>query len=196
MTELALIVMGGSAGALEVLLELCSALPPNLAVPVVIAMHVHANQPSLLPELVGRAARRPVIEVEDKLVMQPRTIYIAPPNYHVLIERGRTLALSVDPHVHFSRPSIDVLFESAADAIGPGVLGILLSGANDDGARGLARILAAGGTSVVQDPATAAYPAMPSAGARLGARPLPPAAMASLLAALGGETPSNQDVAR
>lgn len=162
----ALIVIGGSAGALDLVLELAGALPDGLVAPIAIVLHLQANQPSLVPELLARTCRRPVREIEDKLTMQPQTIYVAPPNYHVLVERDRTFALSVDPPVHWSRPSIDVLFESAADAFGAGVVGIVLSGASDDGAQGLARIHRAGGRAIVQAPAAALYSVMPAAAAR------------------------------
>jgi two-component system chemotaxis response regulator CheB len=185
MTEIALIAIGGSAGVLDALLAILPALPDALTTPIVIVVHLSPGQPSLLPELLGRACRRAVIEIEDKQAMQQRTIHVAPPNYHVLCERDRTLALSVDPPVQFSRPSIDVLFESAADAFGSAVVGVLLSGSNDDGARGLARIERAGGIAVIQDPASAAHPEMPAAAVRWigsAARLAPLDGLASLLA--------------
>jgi two-component system, chemotaxis family, protein-glutamate methylesterase/glutaminase len=193
-----LIVIGGSAGALDVLLELGGALGGGLAVPIVIVLHLQASQPSLVPGLLARACRRTVREVEDKQAMQAHAIYIAPPNYHVLVERDRTLALSVDAAVHFSRPSIDVLFESAADGLGPAVIGIVLSGANEDGAQGLRRIHQAGGVAIVQDPVTALYPTMPAAAASCvgpGVRILSVAGLASLFTAPGNGTFS-QDVSR
>lgn len=167
MQDTELIVIGGSAGALEALLAVLPALPASLTTPIVVAMHLAPNHQSLLPELLGRACARPVREIEDKVRLEPRMIHVAPANYHVLVERDRCLSLSVDPPVHFSRPSIDVLFESAADTIGRGTAGVLLSGANEDGAYGLRRILDAGGLAAVQDPATAAHPEMPAAAMRL-----------------------------
>jgi len=164
--DIDVIVIGGSAGALEPLLALLPALPGGLAIPIVVVLHVAPNHPSLLPVLLARACARPVWEIEDKQVLQPGAIHVAPSNYHVLLERDRTLALSVDAPVQFSRPSIDVLFESAADAFGRAVAGIVLSGANEDGARGLRRIVDAGGLGGIQDPATAAHAEMPAAAAR------------------------------
>jgi len=158
-----LIVIGGSAGALDLMLDIAGALPDALVAPVVMVLHLQANQPSLMPDLLARSCDRQVREVEDKLTMQPRTIYVAPPNYHVLLERDRTLALSVDPPVHWSRPSIDVLFESAADAYGERLMGIVLTGANQDGAAGLLAVKRAGGVTVVQDPQTAQAALMPAA---------------------------------
>ena len=163
MTEPALIVVGGSAGALDLMLDIARALPEPLLSPMVVVLHLQPNQPSLVPDLLARSCRRPVREVEDKVVMQPQTIYVAPPNYHVLVERDRSLALSVDPPVHWSRPSIDVLFETAAEAWTNRLVGVVMTGANSDGAEGLRSIRARGGTAVVQDPAGAYAPAMPQA---------------------------------
>ncbi|MEO8554578.1 MAG: chemotaxis protein CheB, partial [Kofleriaceae bacterium] len=161
-----LIVIGGAAGALEALLALVPLISEQCAAPIAIALHLGANQRNLVPELLRSAGRRPAFEAEDKQPLEPRTIYVAPPNYHLLIERSGTLALSVDEVVNFSRPSIDVLFESAADAFRNRVSGVLLSGANDDGARGLERIAALGGRAYVQAPASAAHATMPDAALR------------------------------
>lgn len=179
-----LFVIGGSAGALEPLMEILAALPSAATMPIAIVIHMRPSQPSLVPRLIARETVRPVREAEDKEPLVPHTIYIAPPNYHVLIERSGSIALSVDPPVHFSRPSIDVLFESAADAFGARVVGLLLSGANADGAAGLRRIAESGGVALVQSLATAAYPAMPAAGASLvpAARALAPSEVAAFLA--------------
>jgi two-component system chemotaxis response regulator CheB len=174
------VVFGGSAGALEALLAVLPAMPEAFTVPIVVVLHLPAEEPSLVPGLLARACPRPVVEIEDKQPIRAATIHVAPPNYHVLLERSRTLALSVDPPVQFSRPSIDVLFESAADSCGPAVIGVLLSGANDDGARGLARIAQAGGRAVIQDPATAPFATMPAAAVRL----LGPAAQIACVAGL------------
>jgi two-component system chemotaxis response regulator CheB len=193
------VVIGGSAGALHVLLELAGGLSSGLAAPIVVVLHLQPHQPSLVPALLARACRYPVHEVEDKQAMQANTIYVAPPNYHVLIGRDRMLALSVDAPVHFSRPSIDVLFESAAASLGAAVMGIVLSGANEDGAYGLARIHQAGGAAIVQDPATAKHPTMPAAAAdRVGAgvRILSVEGLVGLFATPGDGMTSSQDVSR
>jgi two-component system chemotaxis response regulator CheB len=153
----------------------------------------------LLAELLARVCRRPVREAEDKLAMEPRTIYVALPNYHLLVERDRTLALSVDPPVHFSRPSIDVLFESAADSLGAAVAGVVLSGANDDGARGLGRIHQAGGAAIVQEPANAQHAIMPAAALRRvgpAAMVVSAARMAGLLSTLGTTMARHPECAR
>jgi len=157
------IVIGGSSGALEALSVLLPAIPAACAVPIAIVVHLPPTRPSHIPEVLGVRATLPVREAEDKQPAEPGVIYVAPPNYHLLLERGRTFALSDDEPVHFSRPSIDVLFESAAEAYGARVAGVLLSGANADGAAGLAAIRRAGGVVIVQEPADAQTPRMPEA---------------------------------
>jgi two-component system chemotaxis response regulator CheB len=166
MRDLEIIVIGGSAGALEPLLEILATLPPAVTAPVAIVLHLAPRHPSLLPGLLARATSRAIHEPEDKEPLCRGEVYVAPPNYHMLVERRRTIALSVDDPVHFSRPSIDVLFESAADAFGDCVAGVVLSGTNADGAAGLARIARAGGVALVQAAASAEHPFMPSAAAQ------------------------------
>jgi two-component system, chemotaxis family, protein-glutamate methylesterase/glutaminase len=158
-----LIVIGASWGGLRAVGQVLADLPDEVDVPVVLAQHRHPNsiEGTLAQLLQGRTERR-VLDVEDKMPIEPGHVYIAPPDYHVLVEPG-SLALSVDERVQYARPSIDVLFESAADAYGAGVIGIILTGANEDGAEGLARIKRKGGVAVVQDPAGAARRAMPDA---------------------------------
>lgn len=187
MDDVEVIAVGGSAGALDVLLAMLAALPAAFAIPIVIVLHLPPAQPSLVPGLLARAARRPVHEIVDKQPLERGAVYVAPPNYHALLERGGTLALSVDEPVRCSRPSIDVLFESAAEAYGPALAGVVLSGGNDDGAEGLWQISQRGGIAIVEAPATAAYPAMPAAAlARVGpaARAVPAAELAGVLARL------------
>jgi two-component system chemotaxis response regulator CheB len=185
------IAVGGSAGALDVLLAMLAGLPAAFAIPIVIVIHLPPAQPSLVPVLLARASGRPVHEIEDKLPVERGAVYIAPPNYHALLERGGTLALSADDPVLCSRPSIDVLFESAAEAYGPALAGVVLSGASDDGAAGLRRIHQRGGIAIVEAPATAAYSAMPAAAlARVGpdAHAVPGAELAGFLARLAAGT--------
>jgi two-component system, chemotaxis family, protein-glutamate methylesterase/glutaminase len=187
MRHLDVILIGGSAGALEGLLAILPALPDAFAIPIVVVLHLAPTQPNLVPELLQRATRRRVAEIDDKQPLRGDTVHVAPANYHVLIERDRTLSLSVDELVHFSRPSIDVLFESAAVALHAGVAGILLSGANEDGATGLERIADAGGLAVIQDPATSRHSTMPSIGVvrlRGRAHVLPVGNIAAFLAGL------------
>lgn len=189
-----LLVVGGSAGALEAVVELVGALPLSVACPIAIVLHIPPRVPSLLPSVLARATARPVREAEDKEPLAPHTIYVAPPDYHLLVERDRHVSLSVDEPVHFSRPSIDVLFESAADALGARVAALLLSGSNEDGARGLARVATAGGLALVQDPAAAAFSTMPAAGARLAprARAVNVAEVVDLLAMMTGVVPEER----
>ncbi len=157
------IVIGGSSGALEALAVVLPALPAAAAVPIVIVVHLPPDRPSHLTTVLGGRTVLPVREAEDKEPLAPGVIYVGPPNYHLLIERGGTLALSADDLLHFSRPSIDVLFESAADAYGPRLTGVVLSGANADGADGLATIRRAGGLAIAQAPDQALVRTMPEA---------------------------------
>jgi len=158
-----LVCMGASWGGLKAISQVLADLPEELDLPIAIAQHRHPDsQEGTLAELLQARTSRPVLDVEDKMAIEPRHVYIAPPNYHLLVERG-SFALSVDERIRFARPSIDVLFETAAHAYGAGVIGIILTGANDDGAHGLARIKRAGGVAVIQDPLGAARRTMPDA---------------------------------
>lgn len=191
------IVIGGSAGALDALQVILPALPRTLPVPVTIVLHVLAGRPSGLADIMGRSTEITVREAEDKQPLEPGVVYFAPPNYHLLIETQRYFSLSVDEPVLFSRPAIDVLFDSAADAYGSALIGVLLSGANEDGAAGLARIRASGGTTIVQAPEVAIARPMPEAAIRLGAAEhvLPSDQIAPWLSRLvnGGEPESGPD---
>jgi two-component system, chemotaxis family, protein-glutamate methylesterase/glutaminase len=177
-----LIVVGASAGAVDVLSQLLPALAPPMPAAMVVVVHVPADRPSALPALLSGRAAVPVVEAEDKMNVQAGRVYFAPPDYHLLVERDGALALSTDEPVLFSRPSIDVLFESAALAAGRDLLGILLSGASADGARGLAAIRAHGGLTWVQRPESAAVSTMPLAALEMAPHPvLDPADMAGAL---------------
>jgi len=146
------VVIGASAGGVEGLSQILPALPSTLPVPVLIVLHLPREHRSLLSEIFAPKCALTVREAEDKEPVRSGCIYFAPPDYHLLLDEGPRLALSVDEPVHFSRPSIDVLFESAAELYGRGLLGVLLSGANRDGAEGLAAVRRAGGLTVVQHP--------------------------------------------
>ena len=161
------IVMGASAGALEALSVILPALPGDFHAPIIVVVHIPPDKRSVLAELFRAKCRIRVIEVEDKEPLQPASAYFAPPDYHLLVEDKKTLGLTNEEPVLFSRPSIDVLFESAADVYGAALTGILLTGANHDGAMGLAAIAKAGGEVIVQDPETAFAAAMPEAGLKL-----------------------------
>jgi two-component system chemotaxis response regulator CheB len=154
------IVVGGSAGAVEALAILLPALPRHLQAAVFFVLHLPREHPSLLVEIFRSKCSLPVKEAEDKEPVQAGTVYFAPPDYHLLLDRGPQLSLSVDEPVHFSRPSVDVLFESAADLYGARLMGIILSGANADGAAGLAAVHGAGGLTIVQEPGSAQVPVM------------------------------------
>jgi two-component system chemotaxis response regulator CheB len=154
------IVIGGSAGAVEALDVLLPALPSRLAAAVFIVLHLPRDGLSMLADIFGAKCALAVQEAEDKAPVRPGTVYFAPPDYHLLIEVGPYLALSVDEPVNLSRPSVDVLFESAADVYGPALMGIILSGGSADGAAGLAAVHAAGGLTIVQEPRSAAVPLM------------------------------------
>jgi two-component system, chemotaxis family, protein-glutamate methylesterase/glutaminase len=167
MTELAAhpmeaIVIGGSAGSLDVLARVLPALAADFALPIAMVLHVPADKPSLLAQILGGMGPLAVKDALDKEPFVAPGIYVAPPDYHLLLERTRHLSLSADDPVLFSRPSIDVLFESAADAYSRAVTGVLLTGASADGARGLLRIKRRGGA--------ARAPRVPSALARPRAR--------------------------
>jgi two-component system chemotaxis response regulator CheB len=157
------VVIGASAGAVEALSALLPGLPAQYGLPILIVVHIPTDKKSALVELFRTRCAMPVREAEDKETMTGATIYFAPPDYHLLIEADKTLSLSSDEPVLFSRPAIDVLFESAADAFGAGLVGIVLTGANQDGAAGLRAVVEAGGEAVVQDPDDAFASAMPLA---------------------------------
>ena len=181
------VVIGTSAGGVEALSVLLPALPSSSRVPVFVVIHLPRDQPSLLPAIFSAKCSVAVREAQDKEPVEPGTVYFAPPDYHLLLDAGPQLALSADEPVHYSRPSIDVLFESAADVYRTRLMGIILTGANRDGASGLDAVHRAGGLTVVQEPADAYAPAM--AEAALGQHPvdflLSLADIAELLRGLG-----------
>jgi len=158
-----IICVGASWGGLDAVGRLLADLRAGIDLPVVVAQHRHASStPGGLADLLRLRVKRPVVDAEDKMAIERGKVYIAPPDYHLLVEHG-SFALSVDERVQFARPSIDVLFESAAYAYGPGVIGIILTGANEDGAAGLATIKRRGGVALVQDPVGAVRRTMPEA---------------------------------
>jgi two-component system chemotaxis response regulator CheB len=177
------VVVGASAGALDALSTILSGLPADFSAPIMIVVHLPPDKDSMLVDLLQTKCALPVREAEDKEPIRSGTVYLAPPDYHLLVEVDRRLSLSSEEPERFSRPSIDVLFETAADAYGPALVGVVLTGANDDGARGLRTILAAGGSGVVQSPETAYAADMPLAALKLcpQARKAPLREIASLL---------------
>ncbi|WP_439600534.1 chemotaxis protein CheB [Devosia sp.] len=177
------IVIGASAGAVEALTSLLPALRPGFRLPIIVVVHLPADRRSAMAELFRAKCALEVREAEDKDPVAAGTIYFAPPDYHLLVEADRTFSLSCDAPVLFSRPSIDVLFESAADAYGPKLVGIVLTGANADGARGLRAIIGEGGAGIVQAPSSAFASAMPEAALQMSptARPMTLQAIAAYL---------------
>jgi two-component system, chemotaxis family, protein-glutamate methylesterase/glutaminase len=154
------IVIGASAGGVEALGLILPSLPVKFRPSLLIVLHLPRERPSLLVEIYEKRCALPIREADDKEPIEPGTVYFAPPDYHMLVERNRQIALSTDEPVHFSRPSVDVLFESAADVYGNRLLGVILTGANDDGAAGLHAIHRAGGVTVVQQPNSTKVPLM------------------------------------
>lgn len=160
------VVIGASAGGVQALLALLPALPVDFPLPVLVVLHVPADRSNVLAPLFEARCRVTVKEAEDKELARPGVVYFAPSDYHLLVEADGHLALSSDEAVNYSRPSIDVLFESAADAYGAGLTGVILTGANDDGARGLEAVAAAGGVVLIEEPAAAYARTMPEAARR------------------------------
>jgi two-component system, chemotaxis family, protein-glutamate methylesterase/glutaminase len=160
------VVIGASAGGFEALLAVLGGLPASYPMPMAVVLHLPDNHDSRLAELFGFRLALKVREARDKETLAPGTVYFAPPGYHLLIEADRSFSLSCEDRVSYARPSIDVLMQSAADAYGPALCAVLMTGANYDGAAGLSGIRLAGGLSVVQDPATAEVPTMPEAAIR------------------------------
>ncbi len=161
------VAIGASIGGLEALNQLLPGLPRDYPWPVIVLLHASAGyRETRLDELLGLRSALPVREAEPRRPAQPGVIHVAPPGYHLLLEKDLRFALSVDEKVSYVRPSVDVLFDSVADACGPRCVGVILTGANDDGAEGLAAIRRAGGLALVQDPEQARARQMPEAALR------------------------------
>ncbi|MCU1729444.1 chemotaxis protein CheB [Pseudomonas sp. 7P_10.2_Bac1] len=157
------IVIGASAGGVEALLAIFADLQPGYRLPIIVVLHLPDDRRSLLASVFARRLSMPVKEVDDKEPIVPGTLYFAAPGYHVSVEHDYSFSLSREERVHYSRPSIDYLFESAADVYQDALAAILLTGANQDGAQGLDTVKQLGGLTVVQDPAQAWVPTMPLA---------------------------------
>jgi two-component system chemotaxis response regulator CheB len=156
------VVVGASAGGVDALLALAASLPADFAVPILVVLHLPRDRPSGLAPLLATRCALPVCEAEDKMPLTPG-VFIAPPDYHLLVEPDGCLALSMDDPVQFSRPSIDLLFESAAAVHAHRLLAVLLTGANNDGSAGMAAVRRGGGIGWIQAPADAAVPTLPAA---------------------------------
>ncbi|GAB3479329.1 chemotaxis protein CheB [Polaromonas eurypsychrophila] len=157
------VVIGASAGGVHALLALLTDLPRSFGLPVIVVLHLPEDRDSQLAEIFQYRLPIAVRQAADKESIAPATLYFAGPGYHLSVEMDRTFSLSCEEALHFSRPSVDILMESAADAYGAALAGILLTGANEDGAAGMARIKQQGGLTVVQDPVEAEVPTMPEA---------------------------------
>lgn len=171
LTRYELVAFGCSMGGMHALQVIFQALPKDFPLPIVVAQHRYRTSSEALPAYFRRNSDLSVVDATDKQWIEPGHVYIAPADYHMLVERTEEhgeLSLSVDAAVSYSRPSIDVLFESAADAYGRKAIGVILTGANNDGARGTMRIKQRGGFVIAQDPATAEAPAMPEAAIAAG----------------------------
>ena len=156
-----LVVIGGSAGSLDVVLKILPKLKPRARYAIIIVMHRKNTYDFSLSDLLGTKTSWQVVEAEEKQVVTPEHVYLAPADYHLLIENDHTLSLDVSEKVHYSRPSIDVTFESAAEVFRSKLAAVLLSGANEDGVDGLKKVQAHRGVTIVQDPSTAAVAYMP-----------------------------------
>ena len=167
MKQVDLIVIGCSLGGMHALQAIFVSLPKDFCVPIAIVQHRHKTSNENLPGFFRRTTSMRVVDVEDQQWIKPGFVYLAPANYHLLVERG-AFSLSVDDTVGHSRPSIDVLFETAADAYRETLVGVVLTGANADGARGVHQIKRRGGFVIAQDPLTAEAPAMPQAAVNTG----------------------------
>lgn len=181
------IVVGGSAGAVQALSRILPALPADFPRALLIVVHVPPDRDNALVPLYQSKCQVEVKEAEDKEPVRPGVVYFAPSDYHLLVETNGSVSLSSDEHVNMSRPAIDVLFETAADAFGPELTAIVLTGANHDGASGAKAVAAAGGSVVVQRPEGAYAVAMPTAAlaACPGATQLSIDEIASYLVSLG-----------
>lgn len=157
------IVLGGSAGGMEALRTVLGVLPADFSIPILVVNHLHPSDGGLFVEHLGAGLALPVCEVFDKQRIEPAHVYVAPADYHLLVERDGTMALSTDAKVNWARPSVDVLFESAARVWTDALVCVVLSGANNDGAEGARLVKSLGGLAIAQDPATAEQPVMPRA---------------------------------
>jgi len=188
-----IVVVGTSWGGLAALRTLVAGLPESFQMAVVLVQHRHKDSDHLLRALLQERSALEVCEVEDKMPIEHGRVYVAPPDYHTLVELGH-FSLSTDAPVRYSRPSIDVTFGSAADSYGHRTVGIVLTGANADGADGLLRISNRGGMALVQDPATAESPVMPTAALKAvpRARVMPLAELIRYLSELPAGVPERE----
>lgn len=157
------ISIGVSAGGMDALSIIIPGLPPAFPIPIVVIQHVSPHSDNYMTSYLDNISAIKIKEVDEKEKIRPGVVYTAPPNYHVLVEEDETFSLSVEERINFARPSIDVFFQSAADVYGPHLVGVILTGANNDGSQGLKMIKEKGGLTIVQDPDTAEVDGMPRA---------------------------------
>jgi two-component system chemotaxis response regulator CheB len=157
------VIIGGSWGGIEAVGAILEQLPQSFPLPIVVVLHQHRKSGTHIPEIFKRKCVLKVKEADEKEHLEPGTVYIAPANYHLLIEQDKSISLSIDKHVNYSRPSIDVSFVSTAQVYRDTLIGILLTGANQDGSEGVAQIKRFGGLAIIEDPNTAKVPIMPQA---------------------------------
>ncbi|MBO9205149.1 MULTISPECIES: chemotaxis protein CheB [Niastella] len=162
------IVIGASAGGLYIMIRILKLLPANFNIPIIVVQHRAKDERTLLEEVLQQKCKVKIKQADEKELIQPGNVYFAPPDYHLLIENDGTFSLNCDPPVNYSRPSIDVLFETAADVYKQRLLAIILTGANKDGSYGIKKIALQGGTTIAQLPETADYPEMPRAAISTG----------------------------
>ena len=156
------IVIGVSSGGMTALKFIFSALPAGFSIPIIIVQHVSARSDNEWIKLLNDKSNLNIKEADEKEKIETGNVYIAPSNYHLLIEKDKTFSLTIDEYVNFARPSIDVMFESAAEAYKNKLIGIVLTGSNSDGTKGIKRIKELGGIAIIQDPETAESPNMPA----------------------------------
>jgi len=156
------IVIGVSSGGMNAMKVMFSLLPKEFNTPIIIVQHISSQSENLWIRLLNDKSNLYIKEADEKESIENGKVYIAPPNYHLLIERDKTFSLTIDERVNYARPSIDVLFESAAEAYKNKLIGVILTGSNNDGTNGLKRIKEYGGLTIVQDPATAESSYMPA----------------------------------
>ena len=177
------VVIGVSAGGLKALSEILDGLPANYPLPLIVIQHRSKDERTLLEEVLQAKCAISIKQADEKERIEGGKVYFAPPDYHLLIERDRTFSLTCDEPVNFSRPSIDLLFETASEVYKDKLAGVILTGANRDGAAGIRAIKEHGGLTVAQDPATSLFPEMPRAAIDTGSvqHILPAAAIKDLL---------------
>ena len=156
------IVIGVSSGGMNAMKVIFKLLPKDFNIPIIIVQHISPRSDNQWISLLNDKSNLYIKEADEKEKIEPGKIYIAPPNYHLLVERNKTFSLTIDERVNFARPSIDVLFESAAEAYKSKLIGVVLTGSNDDGTKGMKRIKEYGGLTIVQDPDTAESSYMPA----------------------------------